>query len=330
MMIHGACGAQGGGSPVGQCGQPCQESGPFASRPRDSRAGKPIHEPPQLPNRLEHQVTEIRQGTSAPANPSASYRERSTNPRDTSWAHRSDSRFSDYDQLPAQAQPGPRGEWNEQTGEGKGFADAAEITSQIGSFKANHDAPRETDTQNRPTRPSENGDRPCDCCEQDHSPSQCPKRKSKTHELDTTQTCVEINTSWLDGDSEENPSDEDPPGANVNNCSSSFVIEKFNTFQQTRTINTEAAQIRTIPRADIVGSGLSYLSAEPLPVEVWLGTVNRPTVTGCLDTGGQSMIGEPFLRKHYPEARVRQDAAGPSPDLEELEVVRRKRAIPGP
>ena len=89
---------------------------------------------------LERQFTEIREGTSAPANPSGSHRERSNNPRNTSWAPRSESRFCGYDLPSAQAQPGPRGEWNEQTGEGKGFADAAEITSQIGSFKANHDA----------------------------------------------------------------------------------------------------------------------------------------------------------------------------------------------
>lgn len=61
-------------------------------------------------------------------------------------------------------------------------------------------------------------------------------------------------------------------------------------------------RVEELPIAFSVETGVSYLSAQPCPVEAWVGglpTSNRPLQTGVVDTGGPSIIAKCLVPLDY-------------------------------
>jgi hypothetical protein len=59
-----------------------------------------------------------------------------------------------------------------------------------------------------------------------------------------------------------------------------------------------------IPKASIIGTGISYFSAEPCPIRATLGkppSKENPCISGVLDSGGASIIGKDSIPKEYQD-----------------------------
>jgi hypothetical protein len=60
--------------------------------------------------------------------------------------------------------------------------------------------------------------------------------------------------------------------------------------------------VEELPAAFAVGTGISYLSAQPCPVKAWVGTspnAGRPLKTGVVDSGGPSIIARHLVPKSF-------------------------------
>lgn len=64
-------------------------------------------------------------------------------------------------------------------------------------------------------------------------------------------------------------------------------------------------RIVEVPKAPAIGSGVSFLNGNPLPVEAWLSQPGpmTPTVLGCGDTGGQCLIKKSLVPPGTPISR---------------------------
>lgn len=128
-------------------------------------------------------------------------------------------------------------------------------------------------------KPSDKGLPPCKHCAQDHYHSECPKNKPKSFFA------------------APNP---DPAPAPVASYSAATPLSCL-TFSSSRTIATDPdLRIVELPRAPSVGSGMSFLNGNPLPLEAWLSTPgpSTPTIMGCGDSGGQCLIRADLISDH--------------------------------
>jgi hypothetical protein len=63
----------------------------------------------------------------------------------------------------------------------------------------------------------------------------------------------------------------------------------------------EKFAVQQVPASDAVGTGVSYLSAEPCPVKAWVGMEphsDTPLFSGVVDSGGPSIIQQDLVPEH--------------------------------
>lgn len=127
-------------------------------------------------------------------------------------------------------------------------------------------------------KPSDKGLAPCKHCGQDHYHSEYPKGKPKSFFA--------------------SPGSDDAPPAPPVPSLKATSSPSYLSFSHSRTIATVPnLRIVELPRATSVGSGVSFLNGNPLPLEAWLSTPgpSTPTVMGCGDSGGQGLIRESLI-----------------------------------
>src|SRR5208282_6689991 len=74
-------------------------------------------------------------------------------------------------------------------------------------------------------------------------------------------------------------------------------------FSQIVLPQAEKFAVQEVPASETVGTGVSYLSAEPCPVKAWVGTKphsNAPFFfSGAVDSGGTSIIQRDLVPKRH-------------------------------
>lgn len=166
------------------------------------------------------------------------------------------------------------------------------------------------------------GGRPCRECEGDHFDNACPSRqkdqkekkdgkkeeekgkgKRKVYMVMDEDSAEEESTTEF---SEQDSSDDDEFILIKNYLGSYFSNSPF---VGSRTVSTSDVEISTLPRRETVGTGTDFLTAHPLPIEFFMEAEGEElqkessTVRGCLDTGGQCLIGRKMLDR-LPNAKL--------------------------
>lgn len=99
------------------------------------------------------------------------------------------------------------------------------------------------------------------------------------------------------------------PSDNYLSCSS-FLSRRAFPFNYSRMVPLDEVVISPLPRRDLVGTGLDFTSATPLPVEVFISKEgsskpeNPNTFRVCVDTGGQGLIDKNWLKICVPNAKL--------------------------
>jgi hypothetical protein len=150
--------------------------------------------------------------------------------------------------------------------------------------------------------------RKCQHCNGWHFDFNCPKRPK----LFSVHTDL---NQWPDSDTENNEmptSDEDEDKDSLNSSDSIPSYSNVSVYSNgRRTIKSlpqvvlpqaEKFAVQQVPPSETVGSGVSYLSAEPCPVKAWVGTKphsDAPLFSVVADSGGPSIIQRDLIPKQY-------------------------------
>ena len=150
--------------------------------------------------------------------------------------------------------------------------------------------------------------RKCQHCSGWHFDFDCPKRPrsfsikmalNQSPDSDTEDN--ETLSSASDKDSSSSDSSDDAPSySNVPVYSHGRRILK--SCPQTVLPQAENFAIQQVPASEAVGTGVSYLSAEPCPVKAWVGTKphsEAPLSSGVVDSGGPSIIQRDLVPKYH-------------------------------
>lgn len=187
-------------------------------------------------------------------------------------------------------------------------------------------------------KPSEVGGRPCSNCQKDHWDNECDQKenskdKEKTkggkkdkkvkgyvmgYQEDSDEE--EDVSSSSEEDSEESSSSDDDSESNSHSyyfSAASYFANGSSPFFGSRKISTDHLDISTLPKRESVGSGMDFLSASPLPIEIFtvaegagLGT-QAESIRACADTGGQGLIDSEVLHSRHPDVVIRQHEKNP-------------------
>ncbi|RPA72726.1 hypothetical protein BJ508DRAFT_334775 [Ascobolus immersus RN42] len=197
----------------------------------------------------------------------------------------------------------------------------------------------------RVVRPSELPQgRPCRHCGSDHFDDECSskgteEKDKKERKKDDKKGDGKRKVYWFSegrGKKSDTSSDEESESSEQSvsdSESSSSEDEKYMFFPRSyqssyfsqspfvgsRTVSTKDVNISILPRRDTVGSGLDYMTAHPLPVEIFLSRENQEldempsSVRSCVDSGGQCLISRPLLEKRFPGIDTTQHTAETQP-----------------
>jgi len=150
--------------------------------------------------------------------------------------------------------------------------------------------------------------RRCQHCDGWHFDFNCPKRP-KSFSIHTavnqwpdpdTEDDETPTTSASDNDSSSDSSDSAPSYSNVPVYSNGRRTLK--SFSQMVLPQAEKFAVQEVPASETVGTGVSYLSAEPCPVKAWVGTKphsNAPLSSGVADSGGPSIIQQDLVPQQH-------------------------------
>jgi len=110
-------------------------------------------------------------------------------------------------------------------------------------------------------------------------------------------------------------SDEPSPKRKPTHVSESYATNQAGTADSPIKIpRAEEYTIQPIPPALSVGTGISYLSARPCPIKVWLGVSPHgdvPLTSGVADSGGPSIIQESLIPTEY-RSQIRPSPLNPT------------------
>ena len=151
--------------------------------------------------------------------------------------------------------------------------------------------------------------RRCQHCDGWHFDFDCPKRpksfsiKSALNQSPDSDTEDEETLSSASDKDDDNDSDSPDDASSYSNVSVySNGRRTLKPFSHTVVPQAEKFAIQQIPASDIVGTGVSYLSAEPCPVKAWVGVEphsDAPLSSGVVDSGGPSIIQQDLVPKHH-------------------------------
>ena len=162
--------------------------------------------------------------------------------------------------------------------------------------------------------------RKCRFCDKWHMDFDCPTRPA-SYSISTA-----FGDQWHSSADEEAESSDSDPTASASSTSSDSESAKRDTPRWKSTKGTTATyhnvystaapdttadiklpranyyRIEELPAAFLVGTGVSYLSAQPCPVKAWVGSQpspSRPLRTGVIDSGGPSIIAKDLIPDTY-------------------------------
>lgn len=122
-----------------------------------------------------------------------------------------------------------------------------------------------------------------------------------------------------DSDSSDSSDEEEDNFIFIHNCIRSYFSNS--PFVGSRTVSTKNSEITSLPRRDTVGTGLDYLTAHPLPVEMFLAPEGRDlkeddtTIRGCVDSGGQCLCKRKILLDRFPDLIPQQHTEKTRPSI---------------
>lgn len=153
--------------------------------------------------------------------------------------------------------------------------------------------------------------RGCIHCNEDHWDRECTSEKAKVaRKKDGTQGGKKKSYNVTVEVEEDSSESEYDPMFTVYACST-YISKRSPPFNCSRIIPIdENVTVSALPRREIVGTGRDFLSASPLPIEVFLEAehssmpINFNTARVCVDTGGQGLIDREFLRLRVPDAVI--------------------------
>jgi hypothetical protein len=151
-------------------------------------------------------------------------------------------------------------------------------------------------------KPKKKMERPCRHCGQWHWDFECSITKAAAYFEQAGSSSNEDS----DDQTESSPSKSSSESDDDAPTQSSFhtVTNGRRRILSTDPITIDAIKfpIIEVPKAPVVGTGISYLSAEPCPIRATLGkppSKNNPCISGVLDSGGASIIGKDSIPKEY-------------------------------
>ena len=144
--------------------------------------------------------------------------------------------------------------------------------------------------------------RKCQYCNGWHFDFDCPNRpksfsitssfnQSPDSDSDSDEVVQCIAEQNQDSDPTDSDSDDAPSYSNHVAYSNGCRLSQLLT--QTLLLKAENFAVQQIPSPDAVGTGISYLGAEPCPVKAWIGMQRHgsaPLYNGVIDSGGPSII----------------------------------------
>lgn len=150
--------------------------------------------------------------------------------------------------------------------------------------------------------------RPCRFCMKWHMDYDCLARpKTYTVNLSLDQMKIQSSESESsEGSSARESSEESDPSPFTYHCVYSNGIRQTNSPGKTTLSKANRHQVIELPNAFSVGSGVSYLSAEPCPVKLWIAekpSSKEPLIEGVVDSGGPSIIQRDLVPLKYPIQR---------------------------
>lgn len=168
--------------------------------------------------------------------------------------------------------------------------------------------------------------RKCRFCDKWHMDFNCPT-KLASYRVSASYEQWHSSSDDADADSGESDTDDDPSDSNISSSSDSdrqakswkslkgVHIAYHNVYSHSTTppkhkrdmneIKIPRAshyRIEELPIAFSVGTGVSYLSAQPCLVKAWVGTqpnVNHTILTGVVDSGGPSIIAKDLVPESF-------------------------------
>lgn len=169
------------------------------------------------------------------------------------------------------------------------------------------------DARGRPVK------RPCRFCgKADHWDRDCPR---KPQSFSVQYSLDQLEFSDFEGEMEQGiPSDDEDriakeeidyfkeTASSSMHVVTSYTTESFHPPDDTiRLPRAEDYPVLELPVPNVVGTGISYLSARPCPVKCWLGiepSGNNPLTPGVLDTGGPNLIEKSLIPPEYTIRRA--------------------------
>lgn len=173
-------------------------------------------------------------------------------------------------------------------------------------------------------KPSEKGHGLC-ICGGDHYCRDCPNNKTpkskdnkkpsekqpdKKDKKKRSYASKTIPEDTSDESKTEQEDDSDSDYSEDGKRLSNFTVIKRSllSFAHSTTTDPHPLDVVELPKAPSVGAGLWWLNGDPLPVEIWLLTSDptspRRSITGCANSGGQSLIRKSILLDHILNAEI--------------------------
>jgi hypothetical protein len=163
--------------------------------------------------------------------------------------------------------------------------------------------------------------RKCRFCGQWHFDFDCPKRPTSYSLTTIVSESLGQLASSAEGSTDESNSDEssssDDEHQDSSNPASYCTVPIYSTelprsSQSVRIPKAEDYIIDEVERLPVMGTGVAYLSAEPCPIQAWIGQnpdSNTPIITGVADSGGPSIIQKDLIP---PDCTINPSPMNPS------------------